>query len=56
MPLNFDLPYAALKTYKGSNPKPSDFDEFWEEGLNEMRSIDPELEFIKADFECNYPH
>lgn len=54
MPLNFDLPYAALKTYNGSNPKPSDFDEFWEEGLNEMRSVDPELEFIKADFECNY--
>ena len=54
MPLSFDLPLESLKSYEGTNPKPSDFDEFWQDGLNEMRNVDPEIEFIKAEFECSY--
>jgi cephalosporin-C deacetylase len=50
MPLTFDLPIEQLKTYLGKNPCPSDFDSFWDRSLAEMRSIDPEIELIAAEF------
>ena len=52
MPLTFDFPLEELKTYRGINPRPDDFDEYWEKGLKEMRSTDPKLELIPADFEA----
>ena len=51
MPLTFDFPFDQLKTYTGINPRPHDFDEFWERGLNEMRSLIPEIELIPAEFQ-----
>ncbi len=56
MPL-VDMPLADLHYYQGRNPKPLDFDEFWDKGLAEMRSIDPQIELtphpINAKFaEC----
>lgn len=50
MPLTFDLPIDQLKTYPGKNPCPSDFESFWDRSLAEMRSIDPEIELIAAEF------
>lgn len=52
MPLTFDFPLDQLKTYKGINPRPVDFDEYWENGLKEMRSTDPKVELIPADFQA----
>lgn len=52
MPLTFDLPIEQLKNYHGKNPRPSDFDSFWDQGLAEMRSIDPKVELIKAEFQA----
>jgi cephalosporin-C deacetylase len=52
MPLTFDLPIEQLKTYRGKNPRPSDFDLFWDMGLAEMRSIDPKVELIAAEFQA----
>jgi len=43
MPL-VDLPLAELEQYQGRNPRPADFDEFWDNSLAEMRSIDPQVE------------
>jgi cephalosporin-C deacetylase len=43
MPL-VDLPLAELELYQGRNPRPKDFDEFWDAGLAEMRLVDPQLE------------
>lgn len=51
MPLTFDLPLEQLKTYLGKNPRPSNFDSFWDQGLAEMRSIDSKVELIKAKFQ-----
>ncbi|MDZ7264105.1 MAG: acetylxylan esterase [candidate division KSB1 bacterium] len=51
MPLLFDMPLEQLKTYQGCNPKPADFDRFWDDGIAEVREIDPEVEFIAADFQ-----
>jgi cephalosporin-C deacetylase len=50
MPLTFDLPIEQLKIYPGKNPCPSDFDLFWDSGLAEMRSVDPQIEWIAAEF------
>ena len=36
-----DMSLERLYDYKGINPKPADFDEFWERGLAEMNAIDP---------------
>ncbi|MCP4428209.1 MAG: acetylxylan esterase [Chloroflexi bacterium] len=51
MPLTFDLPREQLPTYQGRNPRPADFDQFWADGLAEMRAVDPQVELIPAEFE-----
>jgi cephalosporin-C deacetylase len=50
MPL-IDMPLEQLKTYKGTNPKPADFDAYWDGALAEMRSLDPKIELIPSDFQ-----
>ena len=54
MPLTFDFPFEQLINYKGINPKPSDFDLFWEFGLHEMRSVKPEIELIPNEFRTSF--
>ena len=54
MPLMFDMPLEKLKTYQGRNPRPDDFDEFWDRGIAEMQVIDPEVELIASDFQTPY--
>ncbi len=39
-----DLPLEQLLTYTGRNPRPDDFDEFWDRSVAEMAAIDPEVE------------
>ena len=50
MPL-VDMPLAELEKYAGRTPKPTDFDEFWDAGLAEMRAVDPEVEKIPHPFQ-----
>lgn len=40
-----DMPLEQLKEYKGRNPRPADFDEFWDASLAEMNAIDPKADF-----------
>jgi Acetyl esterase (deacetylase) len=49
MPL-FDLPLEQLKTYQGINPRPADFDQYWDDALQEMHTIDPQVELIPSSF------
>lgn len=51
MPLTFDFPFEQLKTYQGLNPRPADFDQYWDKSLEEMRSIDPQVTFVPAEFQ-----
>jgi cephalosporin-C deacetylase len=56
MPL-VDMPLEQLYEYRGRNPKPDDFDAYWERALAETRATDPKAEFVphalKAPFaEC----
>lgn len=47
----FDFSLEELKVYKGRNPRPKDFDEFWEKSLKEMRAVKPHVEIKKAAFQ-----
>ena len=49
MPL-IDKPLAELRTYTGRNPRPADFDSFWDNSLAEMKKLDPKVELIPAKF------
>ena len=52
MPLTFDFPLEQLKNYKGLNPRPADFDRFWDASLAEMRSLDPKVSQVPAKFQA----
>jgi cephalosporin-C deacetylase len=43
MPL-IDMPLAELERYQGRNPRPDDFDRYWDRALAEMREVDPQVE------------
>jgi len=45
-----DMSLEKLKAYQGCNPRPADFDEFWERSLAELRSIDPNATFTPYPF------
>lgn len=47
MPL-IDMPLKELKEYKGLNPRPADFDSYWDTALIEMKSVDPRIEFVSC--------
>jgi cephalosporin-C deacetylase len=42
----FELPLAQLRTYTGRNPRPTDFDAYWDDGITEMKSVDPQVKLI----------
>jgi cephalosporin-C deacetylase len=54
MPLQFDMPYEDLLLYEGTNPRPDDFDRFWDRSLAVMQSIDPQIELVPADFQTDF--
>ncbi len=49
-----DLPLDQLLTYTGRNPRPADFDEFWDRSVAEMAALDPEVELRPADFQTSF--
>ena len=53
MPL-IDMPLKDLMVYPGRNPRPSDFDEYWDKGLSEMRSLDPQIELVPQEVGSNF--
>lgn len=46
-----DLPIDQLMEYQGINPKPKDFDAYWDQALHQMHQLEPEIEIIPADFQ-----
>lgn len=43
-----DKPLAELRKYRGINPRPEDFDDFWKDALAELDAIDPKPELHKS--------
>ncbi|MFN3649188.1 MAG: acetylxylan esterase [Armatimonadota bacterium] len=53
MPL-IDLPLDQLYTYQGRNPRPADFDRYWERALAELDRVDPEPELVPHSLEAPF--
>ena len=45
------MPIKELEQYKGVNPKPSDFDEYWDTSIAEMKAVDPRVTMKKTEFQ-----
>ncbi len=50
----FEMPLEKLKVYQGTNPRPSDFDEYWDRGLSEMREMESDTQIEPADFHTSF--
>lgn len=46
-----DMPLSELKKYKGINPKPKDFDNYWKESIAEMQAVNPDIKITPAKFQ-----
>ena len=53
MPL-IDKPLYELHAYQGINPRPDDFDAFWDRALEEMRATDSQVELRPAKFSAPF--
>ncbi|MCP3419875.1 acetylxylan esterase [Bradyrhizobium brasilense] len=49
-----DMSLVQLQEYQGRNPRPEDFDIFWDQSLAEMRSVNADLKVVPASFETNF--
>lgn len=45
-----DMPLEKLSVYQGRNPRPADFDEFWDRSLSELDKVEPNPVFTPYDF------
>ncbi|MBC7782645.1 MAG: acetylxylan esterase [Burkholderiales bacterium] len=50
MPL-VDMPLEKLREYTGTNPRPADFDTYWDTALAEMNELNAAVDFIPAQFQ-----
>ncbi len=50
MPI-FDMPLAELQKYQGVNPRPADFDAYWDRALAEMRALGTGCELTPSAFQ-----
>ena len=50
--MQIDMPVSELLAYQGRNPRPADFDAYWERALAELDSVPPNPELIPAKFNC----
>jgi cephalosporin-C deacetylase len=48
----FEMPLEQLRNYQGVNPRPEDFDEYWQRALAEFQATGDRVELIPADFQC----
>jgi cephalosporin-C deacetylase len=49
-----DWPLAELRAYRGINPRPGDFDAYWDAALAEMRATDSRVELRPAKFQTPF--
>jgi cephalosporin-C deacetylase len=53
MPI-LDLSLSELYKYKGTNPCPTDFDQYWNNALLEMKAVNPEIEIRPSEFQASF--
>jgi cephalosporin-C deacetylase len=50
----FEMPLEQLKTYQGRNPRPADFDDYWDRGLAEMKALDANVELVPHEVSADF--
>ncbi|HOH28428.1 MAG TPA: alpha/beta fold hydrolase [Candidatus Hydrogenedentes bacterium] len=50
----FEMPLEQLELYAGRNPRPADFDAYWDRAKEEMRALESGIELIPADFQTSF--
>lgn len=55
MPI-FDLSLEELGQYRGTNPRPGDFDEYWDRALADLADQPDNVEFVDAEFQSPVAH
>jgi cephalosporin-C deacetylase len=53
MPL-IDKPLPELRLYQGINPRPADFDTYWDQALAELDEVQPDVELREATFQTPF--
>jgi cephalosporin-C deacetylase len=51
---NIDLPLEQLLQYEGRNPRPHDFDTFWDKSITEMQALGTSCELVPAPFQVPF--
>lgn len=54
MPLLFDMPLEKLTAYEGSNPRPDDFDAYWDEALAELEATPAEMKIERVAYPASF--
>ncbi len=54
MPLTFDMPLEELQHYQGVNPRPDDFDRYWDRALQDMNTLSMDVALEDADFQASF--
>ena len=54
MPGLFDLPFDQLQDYQGTNPRPADFNAYWERAHRELQAVDAAVELAPAQFQAPF--
>lgn len=49
-----DMPLDQLREYQGRNPKPENFESFWDASLAEMRALDPQVELVPVPIKSRF--
>ncbi|MHB8062943.1 MAG: acetylxylan esterase [Ruminiclostridium sp.] len=49
-----DMPLEKLRNYMGCTPCPADIDEFWDNSLKEMRTVNANVELIPSNFQVPF--
>ena len=47
----FDMQLEQLREYRGINPCPPDFDDYWDRALAEMKAVYPKVEILPSQFQ-----
>jgi len=49
-----DKPLSELNTYLGSSPCPGDIDAYWDNGLSELRRVEPAVSLTESEFSAPF--
>jgi cephalosporin-C deacetylase len=49
-----DMPLDELKQYTGVNPKPEDFDQYWDEAIQEQKQTPSQVELEPSSFQVSF--